>query len=89
MTDRHGSQGNVGPYELIILSTTRTPSTDLKKISFRIQLLHHKITSKMDIFNCITGEVIRVLLLSKLAKSLEFYIKLHLIGRTNYLMPAK
>lgn len=29
-TDHHRSQGAMGRYELIILSTTRTPSTDRK-----------------------------------------------------------
>jgi hypothetical protein len=52
-------------------------------------MLHHKATSKINIFNSIASEEIRILLLSKLAKSLEFYIKLPLIGYTNYLVPAK
>jgi len=52
-------------------------------------MLHHKTTSEIIIFNCIPGEVIRILLLSKLAKSLEFYIKLPLTRYTNYLVPAK
>lgn len=52
-------------------------------------MLLHNTTSEINIVHCIKGEVIRILLLSKLAKSLKFYIKLPLIGYTNYLEPAK
>ena len=52
-------------------------------------MLHHETTGKINIFNCITSEMIRVLLLSKLAKSLEFYTKLPYIGYTHYLVPAQ
>ena len=52
-------------------------------------MLHHNTTGKINIFIFTTGEGIRMLLLSKLAKLLEFYTKLPLIGCTSYLEPAK